>query len=94
MKSAYDMLKDIVLTERTTALAAENQQYTFKVDPKVNKLEIRKAIEEAFSVKVAKVNTLNVKGKMRTRGRSRGRTSGWKKAVVVLESGYTIDFGA
>jgi len=94
MKNPYDILRNIVLTERTTELAAEQQQYTFRVDSRVNKLEIARAVEEAYSVKVAHVNTLNVKGKARRKGKSEGRTANWKKAVVVLEPGYTIDFGA
>ncbi len=94
MKNPYDILKNIVLTEQTTELAHNQHQYTFRVDGRVNKVEIAQAVEGAYNVKVAHVNTLNVKGKLRRRGRSVGRTSDWKKAVVVLEAGYTIDFGA
>ncbi|MBE7561297.1 50S ribosomal protein L23 [bacterium] len=94
MKNPYDVLRNIVLTEQTTELAQKQHQYTFRVDGRVNKVEIAAAVEAAYNVKVAHVNTQVVKGKLRRRGRSVGRTSDWKKAVVVLAPGYTIDFGA
>ena len=94
MKNPYDILRNIVLTERTTELAQEEHQYTFRVDPRVNKMEIARAVEQAYNVKVAHVNTLNVKGKARRKGKSIGRTANWKKAIVVLQAGFTIDFGA
>jgi large subunit ribosomal protein L23 len=69
------------------------KKYTFKVAADANKIEIAKAVEELFGVKVAKVNTVNVNGKMRRYGRFEGYTASWKKAIVTLtEDSKTIEF--
>lgn len=66
-------------------------QYTFVVDRRANKTQIRQAVQEIFKVKVAKVNTCNVRGKLRRQRRpDQGRTSNWKKAVVTLKEGDKI----
>ena len=74
----------------------ENQaykKYTFKVAKDANKIEIAKAVEELFDVKVAKVNTISVRGKLRRQGRYEGYTASWKKAIVTLtEDSKTIEF--
>jgi large subunit ribosomal protein L23 len=62
------------------------------VDRTSNKIEIRKAVEDKFNVKVKKVATVNLKGKMKRLGRFEGRRSNWKKAIVTLREGFTIDF--
>lgn len=84
-----------LLTEKMTELAPK-RQYAFKVDPNANKIAIAKAVEKKFSVNVISVRTVNIKGKVRSqmtkRGRIAGRRSDWKKAVVTLKDGQTIDF--
>jgi len=84
-----------LLTEKMTDLAAK-RQYAFKVAQTANKIEIARAVEKKFNVTVTSVRTLNVKGKVKTqltrRGRVVGKRSDWKKAVVTLKDGQTIDF--
>lgn len=94
MKTAYDILLSKVYTERTTALADKARAYTFRVAIDSNKHEIAQAVETAYGVKVKSVNTIVVRGKMRrARLRQGGFTPTWKKAVVKLAEGQTIDFG-
>ena len=76
-----------IVTEKMTAMADKLNRYGFRVCPDANKLQIKKAVEELFGVKVAKVNTLNVKGHLRRQGRTQGYTSDWKKAYVTLTEG-------
>ena len=84
MKTAYDIIKRPIVTEQSME-AATYKKYTFEVAKDANKIEIAKAVEEIFGVKVAKVNTLNVQGKMKRVGRyPQGRTASWKKAMVTL----------
>ena len=71
--------------------SADNK-YTFKVAKDANKIEIAKAVEEIFDVKVAKVNTISVKGKEKRMGRYTGFRPDWKKAIVTLEGEKTIEF--
>lgn len=84
-----------LLTEKMTALTAK-RQYAFKVDQKANKITIAHAVEKKFNVNVQSVRTSNLKGKtksqMTKRGRIEGRRSDWKKAIVTLKEGQTIDF--
>jgi large subunit ribosomal protein L23 len=92
MKDLYQVVKTIVLTEKATLLTEENNSYVFKVDRKANKLEIKAAIERIFGKKVTSVNTCNYKGKKRRQRRAdSGRTAHWKKAIVTLAEGETID---
>ncbi|MER3397104.1 MAG: 50S ribosomal protein L23 [Chloroflexota bacterium] len=86
-----EVLRRPIITEKTTTLAGEGNKYVFEVHPEANKLQIKEAVERAFNVEVAAVNTMWVKGKVRRVGRSRGRTSPWKKAVVTLKPGHRID---
>lgn len=82
--TAYDIVIRPVITERSMAAIAE-KKYVFEVLPSAGKIEIKKAIEEIFGVKVAKVNTINVSGKAKRLGAARpGRTKDWKKAIVQL----------
>ena len=84
MKSAYDIIKKPVLTEKTYDQFA-SKTYTFEVDKTANKIEIKKAIEEIFDVKVIRVTTTIVPGKEKRQGnKPKGMTSEWKKAVVKL----------
>ena len=81
------------VSEKSTLLGEDNNQYTFKVARDATKPEIRKAVESLFNVVVADLQVLNVKGKTKrsARGRMRRRPS-WKKAYVRLEAGHEIDF--
>ena len=84
MKTAYDIIKRPIITEQSMAAATE-KKYTFEVAKDANKIEIAKAVEEAFGVKVAKVNTMHVLGKMKRMGaQPAGRRPSWKKAMVTL----------
>ena len=94
--TVWDILKSPVVTEKSVLLKEdstdaedrnEGQVLTFRVDRKADKIEIRKAVEEIFSVKVAKVRTVQYEGKMKKRGRHEGRRPSWKKAYVTLKKG-------
>ncbi len=93
MRTAHDIiLKPVITEESMTGIMMK--KYTFKVAKDANKIEIAKAVEEVFpGVKVAKVNTLNVRGQMRRQGANTGYTPSWKKAVVTLtEDSKEIEF--
>ena len=83
MKLAQDIIIKPIITEQSM-MGVAFKKYTFKVASDANKIEIAKAVEELFGVKVAKVNTINVSGKMRRYGRFEGYKASWKKAVVTL----------
>lgn len=78
-----------IVTERSMGQQAIGK-YTFKVHPKANKIQIRKAVENLFKVRVQKVNTMKVRGKMRRFGQTIGKTSDWKKVIVTLKPGEKI----
>lgn len=80
-----------LVTEQGMHFANVKNAYSFQVNKKANKVQIRSAIERLYNVKVTDVRTANVKGKPRRRGRSFGKTADWKKAVVVLHPDYRID---
>ena len=86
--SPYDIVKNIMMTEKATVLKEKNQ-YAFKVASKATKLEVADAVAEIYGVKVKSVNMLNYKGKPKRSGRSPipGRRADWKKAVVTLAEG-------
>ncbi|WP_315002521.1 50S ribosomal protein L23 [uncultured Selenomonas sp.] len=88
---ARDILVRPLITERTTQLMAEGK-YVFVVAKAANKIEIAKAVAEVFKVKVAKVNTVNVIGKKKRMGRTEGKRPDYKKAIVKLAPGETIEF--
>ena len=90
MKDFTDIIIAPVITEKS-AHQAEQNVYTFKVASSANKIEIKKAIEAAFGVKVEKVNTLNTKAKSKRVGRYTGKTKTYKKAFVTLKDGETIE---
>ena len=85
----YQVILRPLITEKATILAGDHK-YAFEVDRRANKNQIRQAIETAFSVRVEKVNTMNVRGKSRRVGRRYSRTRDWKKAIVTLAEGETI----
>ncbi len=92
MKSSYDIILKPVITESSMDMLAD-KKYTFKVATDANKIEIKKAVEEIFDVKVSKVTTINMDGKMKRMGRNEGRRPAYKKAVVKLtEDSKTIEF--
>ncbi len=90
--NARDIIIAPVLPEKCVSVLGD-KKYTFRVADGANKVEIAKAVEEIFGVKVAKVNTISMKGKKRRMGRFEGYTSDWKKAIVTLtEESKTIEF--
>ena len=92
MKSPYDIIVKPVVTEASMDMLAE-KKYTFKVATDANKVEIKKAVEEIFDVKVEKVTTMNFDGKLKRMGRFEGRRAAYKKAVVKLTAdSKTIEF--
>jgi len=84
-----DVIKRPVVTEKSTDLMQQGK-YVFEVDRAANKTQIKRAVETIFDVKVVKVNTIRVRGKLRRQGRSLGRTPDRKKAVVTLQEGQQI----
>lgn len=92
MKAAQDIIIAPVVTERSMTGFAD-KKYTFKVANDATKIDIARACEEIFGVKVAKVNTVNVRGHKRRMGRYEGMTASWKKAIVTLKAdSKTIEF--
>jgi large subunit ribosomal protein L23 len=89
MKEARDIIKRPIITEKSYQLMEDNK-YTFEVDRKSNKLEVKLAVQEIFNVKVEKVNIINVKPKKRRVGRYTGLTNNKKKAIVKLAAGEKI----
>ncbi len=87
-----EIIKAPVITEKSSNEKA-NGKYTFRVDPRANKTEIKKAIEKIFNVKVVSISTLNEKPKKKRVGRYTGLTNRSKKAIVTLAEGQTIDIG-
>ncbi|MCS7052248.1 MAG: 50S ribosomal protein L23 [Ignavibacterium sp.] len=85
-----------LITEKMTNLSAEKSQYGFIVNPKANKIDIKRAVEKKFNVHVESVRTMNYSGKTKTQfrksGRFVGRTASFKKAIVTLKKGETIEF--
>ena len=88
----YDIIHGPVVTEKTTLQKEINNQVTFKVDKKANRVEIKDAIERNFNTKVKQVRTVQVKGKVKQRGRIIGKKQDWKKAIVTLMPGQKIEF--
>ncbi|MCA9408146.1 MAG: 50S ribosomal protein L23 [Candidatus Omnitrophica bacterium] len=88
--TCYDVIKTLIRTEKGTMLEAQ-RKYLFKVNPKSNKIEIRKAVEEIYKVKVQDINVLVVPGKLKRVRQEVGHTSPWKKAVVTLKEGQSIE---
>ena len=84
--NSFEIVRTVRLTEKGTRQGEKYNQYTVVADPRANKTQIRKAVQELFKVKVLRVNTLNVHGKLRRqRTTQQGRTSNWKKAIVTLQ---------
>ena len=83
MRNPHDIIIKPVVTERSMDDMSQNK-YTFVVDKKSNKTEIKSAVEKVFNVKVAKVNTMNMLGKIKRQGVHVGKRADWKKAIVTL----------
>lgn len=84
--------RPLILTEKGNRLREETNQYLFEVARDANKTQIRGAVEKLWKVSVIKVHTLNVRGRMRRMGRGHAKTQNWKKAIVSLKKGDSIDF--
>lgn len=87
----HQVIKKIVITEKSTTAREESSKYFFEVDRKANKVEISNAVEKLFKVKVADVCVINVLGKKKRMGRIVGQKSSWKKAIVTLAAGNRIE---
>ena len=94
----YELIRRPIITEKSMETYFDRQgneikKYTFEVPQSANMVEIKKAVEEVFGVTVAKVNTMNIMGKMKRMGRYEGRRPSWKKAIVTLaKDSKTIEF--
>ena len=94
MKDAYAVVKTVRVTEKGTAQTEALNQYQVVVDKRANKLDVKRAVEQLFKVKVVRVNTMHVRGKARReRTMQFGRTPSWKKAIVTLKEGDKIELG-
>ena len=87
VKEAYKIILRPVITEKSTYLKDINKEVCFEVDPRANKIEIKRAVEKLFKVKVESVRTQNKHGKKRRVGRTEGKKKDWKKAYVKLKEG-------
>jgi large subunit ribosomal protein L23 len=91
-----NILQRPIITEKMTRLTEKTGRYGFIVNPKANKIQIQKAVQEMYNVKVVEVNTMNYIGKTKTRGTktgfTKGKTAKFKKAIVTLQDGQSIDF--
>ena len=88
----YTIVKRPLVTEKTNIQKEVSNQVTFEVDNRANRIEVARAVEQIFNVKVAKTRTVNVKGKVKRRGRIMGKRKDWKNAIVTLMPGERIDF--
>lgn len=87
----HQVIKKILITEKSTIARDESNKYFFEVDRKANKVEISKAVEKLFKVTVADVRVINVLGKKKRVGRTVGQKRSWKKAIVTLAAGNRIE---
>ena len=91
MPTTYETIVRPLITEQTSSAYQDRGEYTFEVHPKANKFQIRQAIEQLFGVKVTGVWTSNQRGKERRVGQTSGRRPNWKKAIVKLREGDSIE---
>ena len=91
MKDLSQVVRKPLVTERFAELRERDNKFIFEVHPDANKHEIRRAIEHYFGVKVTEVRTMNVRGKVKRLGRFSGKRADWKKAIVTLAKGDSID---
>jgi large subunit ribosomal protein L23 len=90
MRPHHQLIKGPIITEKAHLQKADGNKVTFRVDVSANKIEIRKAIEALFKVKVLQVNTISALGKSKRMGRTEGKRADWKKAIVTLAPGEKI----
>jgi len=88
----YEILRRPIITEKSSFQSDNLDRYTFEVDVRANKHQIKEAVEQVFDVNVLSVNVINVRGKRRRWGKIEGRTKNWKKAIVTLRPGQSIQF--
>lgn len=88
----YDIIRRPIITEKTNIQKDQFNQVTFEVDPRANRIEVQRAIEKIFNVKVANTRTMHIRGKIKRRGRILGKRRDWKKAIVTLMPGERIEF--
>lgn len=91
MKQLFDIIRRPVVTEKGSLMQEASNTYAFEVGTTANKIEIKKAVEELFNVKVLEVRTMNVRGKTKRLGRHSGKRSNWKKAYIRLVDGHSIN---
>lgn len=87
----YSVIKRPLITEKSTIARNEENQYCFEVDRRATKIEIRNAVEKIFKVRVLDVRTVNMVGKKKRLGRITGKKSNWKKAIISLPTGSSIE---
>ena len=92
MRKYYDIIIEPIITEKSNIQKEDAQQVTFKVPLWATKIQIREAVEKVFEKKVLDVKTIRVKGKVKRLGRNLGKRRDWKKAVITLKEGSTIEF--
>ena len=90
-RSPYDILIRPLLTEKMPVLKESENRVSFVVDKRANKIEVKKAVEEAFKVKVASVNVMNLLGKKKRLGKFAGKRPDWKKAIITLKKGEKLE---
>ena len=91
MSRFHSVIRSPAITEKNTVLRSDHNKYVFEVDRRSSKKEIKRAVESLFNVKVESVNTMIVKGKRKRMGRFSGYRPNWKKAIIKLAEGQTID---
>ena len=92
MKSAQDIIIRPLITERAASMMERENKVVFEVAVHANKNDVKHAVEELFEVTVLAVRTMNVKGKMKTQGKFAGGRASWKKAIITLGEGDSLDF--
>ena len=88
----HEILRKPVITEKSTIQKEANNQFTFEVDRRANKVEIRRAVEQVFNARVVNVRTIRMDGKVKRFGRTLGKRRNWKKAIVTLAQGEHVEF--
>ncbi len=88
----HEILRKPVITEKSTIQKEANNQFTFEVDRRANKVEIRRAVEQVFNARVVNVRTIRMDGKIKRFGRTLGKRRNWKKAIVTLAQGEHVEF--
>jgi len=91
MIDPYSVIRKPMLTEKCHDMKEKHNQVAFQIDRRANKVQVKEAVEKIFKVKVKRVNVMNVAGKKKRLGRNVGKRSDWKKAVVTLMPGETIE---